>query len=186
MFNMRKISFKYTGILAVFISIFLVSCTREPTFTKTYSIQNPIDGTYTVNCTAYEGYPDDTMDVDILYNEEKIISIFTQFNEYNYPIEMIYLFEFDSCKYYYIGYVDRAHIMITHENNNSGMKNKKDDFYLNSKYYSSSQDYKELSGIINKNVTSKDIKEKFHQCNYNPKKIIELMSFYGEDKESTT
>ena len=70
MFNMRKISFKYTGILAVFMSIFLVSCSREPIFTKTYSIQNPIDGTYTVNCTAYEGYPDDTMDVDILYNEE--------------------------------------------------------------------------------------------------------------------
>ena len=184
MFNMRKISFKYTGILAVFMSIFLVSCSREPIFTKTYSIQNPIDGTYTVNCTAYENVPDDTMNVDIIYNEEKIISIFTQFNVYNYPIEMIYLFEFDSCKYYYIGYVDRAHIIMTHENRN-GMSSNIDDFFLNSKYYSSSQDYKELSGIINKNVTSKDIKEKFHQCNYNPEKIIELMRFY-EDKESTT
>ena len=171
-------------IIASFIMGAIIgSCSNPPYSQSTYTINNPIDGIYTLNCSVYEGFPDDSLYIDILHGDERIAQITKQYRDYNYPQNIVFLFEHDSNKFYYIEFEQTEYIISTRKS--KYFDSKQTDFRIDPDYYNISN-YKKLSELLNENTTTQIITDKFSSCNCDSKGILELMNYYKDSKESTT
>lgn len=146
--------------------------------TETYTINNNLNETYLIKYTEKEGFPDHSVEIEIVNGENTILSYTTQYKKEFLPQQVIYLFEFNSTQYYYVTSSVSESIFInntTNENNFKYLGNKIDldiDFNDSSKSYVI--DYITLSAQIREHMTRQDIIYKFNSCNCDYSKIIEL------------
>ncbi|MDE5754083.1 MAG: hypothetical protein K2H89_06040 [Oscillospiraceae bacterium] len=153
--------------------------------TESYSLENNLDESYTIEYTEKLGIPDNSVKVVIYYSGEKIANYnpcdYKNFSEFK-PQELLYLCSDEKNSLYYIGCEITNYISICGDND-FGFNHNKIDInrdIVNNKDSANRENYLELSKILRSNMKASELMNKFEKCNYNYDDIINLYNLSSE------
>ena len=175
--------FRKVIILSLLIvsSFSLCSCSNsaETTYESSrYTINNNVDESYSVEYREMSGFPDHSVEIRIHNTDGQIVEYITQYKKEFLPKDIIYLFDYENNKYYYIASDVGESIFIAGDKKNFDYKYTDYEFSLNVDFLDKSKkyvsDYIILAERMRVTIKEEDIIDSFSKCNYKSDKIIEL------------
>lgn len=155
-----------------------VSAEQQNFQPKSYTLENNLNESYTIEYTEVIGFPDNSVKVEIYCSGEKIAYYnpcdYKNFDK-NKPTSLLFLCENDKNSLYYVGCDTGDYIFICGNNhfnlNYDNIIINKD--IVNDKESVHRDIYLELSEMLN-HVELSELKEKFEKCGYNYDNIVNL------------
>lgn len=174
--NSRKWLFCISFLILLLLCVFTIFDKPLTNSKNEMTITNENGEEYTIQYTVKPGFPDKNTRIEIYHENKKISEFETQYDSRHMPKEIAFLFNAESCSYYFMSSSESDYIL---ESCTDGIGSKLEFrvFRIGKMINltnSEKEKHLEWSEILHKNISESELIEKFEMCGYDYDAIIKL------------